>query len=109
SEQPRAPFLRRRTSDMRDPFEPIPAFGAEHLNAEARACGGDGAEIARHAVLHAKQHGAGVIGLASEHAPETLTIDMVEFAAKIDHGIDRMHAERRKATDRRLVFHRAPR
>ena len=47
------------------PSSRMPALGAEHLDAEARAGRGDGAEIARHAGLHAEQHRGGVVGARS--------------------------------------------
>src|SRR5439155_13254594 len=55
AEQARAALFGRGAGDVRDAFEPMPALGAEYLDAEARAGGRDGAEVARHAGLHAEQ------------------------------------------------------
>ena len=103
AEQPRAPLLRRRAGDVRHAFEPMPALRAEHLEAEARAGRRHGAEIARHAVLHAEQHRRGVVGAGLHHAREALAVDLVDRADEIDHAVDGVHAHRREAAERRFA------
>ena len=93
---------------MGETFEPHPALGAEHLEAETGAGRGHGAEVARHAFLHAHQDRGGVVGLDRRGAAEALGEGVIDRPAQIDHAVDGVDAHRHQAAERRFGFVGAP-
>ena len=97
AEQPRAPLLRRGAGDVRHAFEPQPALGAEHLEAEARRRSWSWCRDSRtcRPSCGTASRWCRRCSLCSD-AREALAIDVIDLAAQIDHGVDRVHAHRRK-------------
>src|SRR5580700_1627039 len=103
TEQARTALFGRRSGHMGHAFEPHPAFGTEHLKAEARSGRGHRAEIARHTLFHAEKDGCRIVGIDRHDAMETLREYMIDGAAEIDHTVYRVHSHWRETAARSLV------
>lgn len=87
---------------MGHPLEPNISVRAEHLKAEAASRRGHRAQITRHAILHAEQHGRRVVGVDSNSAAKALAVNLFDRAARVDHSVNGVDPHGREAAARRL-------